>query len=88
MGMNVAIPQQLEEFIHEQVRSGRYGDADAVVRDGLRLLQEREQSRVGRLDELKSLVQSGIDSGVAAEFDLAALKRKAREERLARRDRI
>ncbi len=86
MGMNVAIPRQLEEFIHEQVRSGRYGDADAVVRDGLRLLQQREQSRVERLDELKALVQAGIDSGVATEFDLAALKQKARKERLTRRD--
>ncbi len=86
MGMSVAIPRQLEEFIHEQVRSGRYGDADAVVRDGLRLLQQREQSRVERLDELKALVQAGIDSGVAAEFDLAALKQKARKERLTRRD--
>lgn len=88
MGMNVAIPQQLEEFIHEQVRSGRYGDADAVVRDGLRLLQERTRSRVERLDELKSLVQAGLDSGVAEEFDLAALKQKARKERVARRDGI
>ena len=37
MGMNVAIPSQLEEFIRHQVQSGRYGNASEVVRDGLRL---------------------------------------------------
>ncbi|MBL0029904.1 MAG: type II toxin-antitoxin system ParD family antitoxin [Rhodanobacteraceae bacterium] len=87
MGMNVAIPSQLEEFIRHQVQSGRYGNASEVVRDGLRLLQERELSRVGKLNELKALIQAGIDSGLAGDLDIAALKQKARQKQAATRGR-
>lgn len=87
MGMNVAIPSQLEEFIRHQVQSGRYGNASEVVRDGLRLLQERELSRMGKLNELKALIQAGIDSGLAGNLDIAALKQKARRKQGSPRDR-
>ncbi len=85
MGMNVAIPTQLEEFIRHQVQSGRYGNASEVVRDGLRLLQERELTRIGKLGELRALIQAGIDSGLAGDFDVAVLKRKARARQAAAR---
>ena len=87
MGMNVAIPPQLEEFIRHQVQSGRYGNASEVVRDGLRLLQDRELARVGKLSELKALIQAGIDSGLAGELDIAALKQKARRKQVSTRGR-
>ena len=87
MGMNVAIPSQLEEFIRLQVQSGRYGNASEVVRDGLRLLQERELSRMGKLNELKAMIQAGIDSGLAGDLDIAALKQKARQKQGTLRDR-
>ena len=80
MGMNVAIAPQLEEFIRDQVQSGRYGNASEVVRDGLRLLQDRELSRIGKLSELKALIQAGIDSGLAGDFNVTALKQTARRQ--------
>ena len=69
------------------MQSGRYGNASEVVRDGLRLLQERELSRVGKLNELKALIQAGIDSGLAGDLDIAALKLKARQKQTATRGR-
>ncbi len=86
MGMSVAIPQQLEDFIRHQVESGRYGNASEVVRDGLRMLQEREVARVGKLNELRALIQAGIDSGIAGDLNLTALKQKARRKQAAQRD--
>jgi antitoxin ParD1/3/4 len=39
--MEVTLTSELEAFIQEKVRSGRYLDASEVVRDALRALEER-----------------------------------------------
>jgi putative addiction module CopG family antidote len=39
--MEIALTKELESFIAEKVRSGRYADAGDVVRDALRALEER-----------------------------------------------
>ena len=41
--LNVSLTAELGSFIEEQVRSGRYRTASEVVRDALRLLEERNQ---------------------------------------------
>jgi antitoxin ParD1/3/4 len=64
------------EFIDKAVRAGHYGSASEVVRDGLRLLEERQT----RLEALKRELQTGLDSGIAEDFDVDAwLAQKARE---------
>jgi putative addiction module CopG family antidote len=40
---NISLPLELDRFILDQLRSGRYGSASEVVRAGLRLLQESER---------------------------------------------
>jgi antitoxin ParD1/3/4 len=40
-----------------------------VIRDGLRLLVERDQLYQLRLEEFRNEIQKGIDSGVATPFD-------------------
>lgn len=44
-------------FIDEQVKDGRYRNADEVIAAGLRLLGSEE----GQLQELRHLIQQGID---------------------------
>jgi putative addiction module CopG family antidote len=39
--MQIVLTKELESFIAEKVRSGRYADASDVVRDALRALEER-----------------------------------------------
>jgi antitoxin ParD1/3/4 len=53
--MNVSLTPQLEAMIRERVDSGRYSNASEVVREALRLLEERE-----RLDHLRSLLAVGL----------------------------
>ena len=53
-------------FIDEQVETGRYGSASEVVRDGLRLLEERQI----RLDRLRNMLAEGEASGEAVPFDM------------------
>ena len=64
--MNVSLTPQLEAMIRERVESGRYNNASEVVREALRLLEEREQ-----LEHLRSLLAVGLVQsrrGEAVEF--------------------
>lgn len=60
--MNVSLTPELEELIHERVRSGRYTSASEVVREALRLLQDQEELRQLRLGELRAKVAVGLES--------------------------
>ena len=49
--MNVSLTPELERFVQEKVRSGRYTSASEVVREALRLLEEHERVRTAQLLE-------------------------------------
>lgn len=70
--MNVSLTPELEEFISRKVSTGRYRTASEVVREGLRLLEERDFRKPGfmfnSLDELKEKVQEGIASVERGEY--------------------
>ena len=57
--MNVSLTPELEGFIGELVKSGNYFSASEVVRDGLRLLKERETFKEIKIEELKREIQKG-----------------------------
>ena len=57
--MNVSLPPQLDTYVRDLVKKGHYNSASEVVREGLRLLEEREM----KLTELRRLIQEGIESG-------------------------
>lgn len=58
--MNVSLTPELEELVHERVRSGRYTSASEVVREALRLLSDRDEVRRARLDEIRGKVGEGL----------------------------
>ena len=60
--MNVSLTPELERLIHERVKSGRYHSASEVVREALRLLEDRDQLRRLRLAELRKKVAAGLES--------------------------
>lgn len=60
--MNVSLTPELERLIHERVSSGRYHSASEVVREALRLLEERDELRRLRLTELRAKVAAGLAS--------------------------
>jgi antitoxin ParD1/3/4 len=57
--MNVSIGERWEKFVEQAVRDGRYGSASEVVREGLRLVEERE----AKLADLKYIIQKSIAEG-------------------------
>ncbi len=59
--MNVSLTPELAAFVHMHVQSGMYHSASEVVREGLRLLQQRQQDRQMRLDELRKEITTGLE---------------------------
>jgi antitoxin ParD1/3/4 len=78
--MNVSLTPELEQYVQEKVSSGLYYSASEVIREGLRLLRERELQQT-RLQELRQEIQVGLDSGEATPLDMPAIKAKARQRR-------
>jgi antitoxin ParD1/3/4 len=59
--MNVSLTPELEEFVTKKVNSGMYQTASEVIREGLRLLRERDELHRQRLEELRRAVAVGLD---------------------------
>jgi antitoxin ParD1/3/4 len=57
--MNVSIGNRWERFVEAVVKGGRYGSASEVVREGLRLVEERE----AKLRALKETLDRSIAEG-------------------------
>jgi antitoxin ParD1/3/4 len=73
--MNVSIGERWEAFVDQIIRAGRYGSASEVVREGLRLVEERE----AKLHALRAMLDASIAAGGEAsdaEID-TALEAKA-----------
>ena len=59
--MNVSVGQEFEDYVRAKVTSGDYASVSEVVRDGLRLLQEKEELFEARVQSLRGGIQKGID---------------------------
>ncbi len=57
--MSYAIGEHFNKFIRKQVKAGRYNNASEVVREGLRLVEERE----AKLKALRKHVNTAINRG-------------------------
>ena len=66
--MNVSLTPELEQFVQSRVASGQYQTASEVVREGLRLLEEREQARETALNELRAKIRRGIEQADRGEL--------------------
>ncbi|MBO3458354.1 type II toxin-antitoxin system ParD family antitoxin [Aetokthonos hydrillicola Thurmond2011] len=86
--MNVHLGETFDKFVAELLAGGEYQSQSEVIREGLRLLKEREDLRKLRLEELRREIQVGIDQanrGEVVPFDIEDIKaegrRKLKEER-------
>jgi antitoxin ParD1/3/4 len=64
MAMSADLGKPLEEFVENLVKSGRYRSRSEVLREGIRLVQERE----AKLAHFKAEIQKGIDSADRGEL--------------------
>ena len=86
--MNISLTPELERLVTDKVKSGMYQTSSEVIREGLRLLKERDE----RLESLRRDIRAGfeaVDRGEFTDYDQSSIQRlgdrvKARgRERLA-----
>jgi antitoxin ParD1/3/4 len=58
---NINLTEHLDSFIETGINSGRYSNASEVVREGLRLLEQREREDQAKLEWLRLAVRQGFD---------------------------
>lgn len=78
MASGPVIGEHFEAFIKSLVESGRYASADDVMRDSLRLLEQREIFVVAQIESLKVDIADGLASGPSEPLDMTEIKRSAR----------
>lgn len=86
MPSSYTLGDHYEKFVRELVESGRYNSASEVLRDGLRLLEDAEVLRKVRTEELKRLIQEGLDSGDAGPLDMEDIIAEAKQLKASRQD--
>lgn len=59
--ISVSFTPQQAKFLAACVASGRYQSMSEVVREALRLLEDRHERRKAELDRVRALVQEGSD---------------------------
>jgi len=59
--ISVSFTRQQAEFLAACVASGRYQSTSEVVREGLRLLEDRQRRRQAELERARALIQEGAD---------------------------
>lgn len=69
MPSSYTLGDHFETLVKGLVSSGRYSTASEVVRDGLRLVEEREEHRQMKLQALRDAIREGFESGPAEPFD-------------------
>lgn len=79
--MHVSLNEHFERFVEEAVASGRFKSSSEVVREGLRLLEEREI----RLSALRQEIDEGRRSGDPIPYDPEAIKLRGRQVLSARK---
>jgi len=72
---NVVLTKHQEKLIETLVGSGRYENASEVLREGLRMVEQREAEDAAKLQVLREAAQVGVDAlerGEFKEFDSIA----------------
>lgn len=87
--MNVSLTPQLETLIQRKLDSGMYHSASEVIREALRLLEERDAMQAARLERLRRDIDEGLealDRDEGRPLDVESIKRRGRKARDGRHD--
>lgn len=59
---SVLLNPHLEQVVNDLVVSGRYQSASEVLREGLRLLEQREAEESAKAEDLRKVISIGLKS--------------------------
>jgi antitoxin ParD1/3/4 len=66
--MNVNLTPELEELVLAKVKSGRYNSASEVVREALRLMEQKDELRKIEIRELRRRIDHGLSEADRGEL--------------------
>jgi antitoxin ParD1/3/4 len=73
---SIILGDHFDQLIAQQVQTGRYGTASEVVRDALRIFEERQAA----IQRLNDAIEEGYASGISEAFDWDELFAEAAAE--------
>jgi len=84
--VNVSLTKELEALVNRKVETGRYVSASEVVREALRLLDERDRLQEVRIDEMRAAIRAGNQElargeRIAGEKVFAEIREKSQRRR-------
>ena len=74
----LSLGEHWNKFIESHVAEGRYASASELVREGLRLLEEKEAN--SQLEALRAALIEGENSGDAGLLDMEKIRQEAKKE--------
>jgi antitoxin ParD1/3/4 len=86
--MNINLTPELDQLVHDKVNSGFYNSASEVIREALRLMQERDEIRAARIEQLKKEIDIGYQQylrGEGAPLDIDAVMEDVRNRIASKR---
>ncbi|SMF30252.1 antitoxin ParD1/3/4 [Alteromonadaceae bacterium Bs31] len=79
--MNVSLTSELENYVKAKVATGMYNSVSEVMREALRLMEERDAMHAVRLEAIRQDINKGLDSlerEGSKPLDMEAIKAKGR----------
>jgi antitoxin ParD1/3/4 len=73
----VNLTEEMDQFVSSRIESGRYESASEVVRAALRTLEREELEHEAKVVALRSAIDEGEASGIAADGVFARVRRKS-----------
>lgn len=65
---NIVLTDNLNSLVGKLVESGRYKSASEVMREGLRLLEDRIERREAELEDIRAGILEGLQQADAGDF--------------------
>lgn len=67
---NINLTEHFDRLIEAGVASGRYGNASEMIREGLRLLEQRAREERAKLKWLRGAVKEGLNEIERGEYTI------------------
>jgi antitoxin ParD1/3/4 len=81
--LSVAVTPEMASLMRNAVEAGEYASTSEVVREALRDWEYRRKQRDQAIEELRRLIQEGIDSGPSVDGEQLFERLKTKYKRLA-----
>ena len=80
--LSITLTPQMAKTIRDSVTAGRFASASEVIRDAMRVWQQREDELAERLEVIKARIKASVeDTRPRLDFDESTKRLKARIDR-------